>query len=132
MLSGQLDCPLEDRKSYCTIWEVDGEPVGHCNVNKIVFGDRAFMHLHLWSSRWRHSGYGVRLVRMSLPFFFGTLELGDLFSEPYANNPAPNRVLEKVGFEFVRAYRTVPGTITFEQDVNLWHLSQAKFSHLMS
>ena len=43
---------------------------------------------------------------------------------------APNRVLEKAGFEFVKTDRTVPGPINFEQDVNCWHMSRAKHDTL--
>jgi RimJ/RimL family protein N-acetyltransferase len=53
-----------------------------------------------------------------------------LYCEPYANNVAPNRVLEKAGFEFVKTDRTVPGPINFEQDVNCWHMSRAKHDTL--
>jgi RimJ/RimL family protein N-acetyltransferase len=132
MLSGQLDCVPEDRQSYCTIWEMDSQPVGHCNVNNLEFGDKALMHLHLWKSDSRYRGSGASLVRLSLPFFFERLQLRDLYCEPYSENRAPNRVLEKVGFDFVRTYKTVPGAINFEQDVNRWHLSRAKYVALMA
>jgi ribosomal-protein-alanine N-acetyltransferase len=127
LLTSQLDLALQDRQSYCTIWELDEKPIGHCNVNRISFGDQAYMHLHLWEPRIRHQGLGVSLVRSSLALFFGELNLRNLFCEPYAKNPAPNRVLEKVGFEFVATYRTVPGPINFEQDVNRWHMSRARY-----
>lgn len=127
MLSRQLACSPDNVQSYCTIWEVDNQPVGHCNVNSIEFAKKANMHLHLWRRDLRFRGIGVGLVRMSLPFFFEQLQLKDLYCEPYSRNRAPNRVLEKVGFDFVRTYRTVPGAINFEQDVNRWHLSKAKY-----
>jgi RimJ/RimL family protein N-acetyltransferase len=131
MLSSQLACSPDNRQSYCTIWEVDNQPVGHCNVNSIEFGNKANMHLHLWQADLRFQGIGASLVRMSLPFFFEQLQLKDLYCEPYSRNRAPNRVLEKVGFDFVRAYKTVPGPINFEQDVNRWHLSRTNYLALM-
>jgi hypothetical protein len=42
--------------------------------------------------------------------------------EPSAGNSAPNRVLEKLGFAFIRRYRTTPGVIAYEQDVNRYEL----------
>jgi RimJ/RimL family protein N-acetyltransferase len=45
-----------------------------------------------------------------------------LFCEPFADNPAPNKVLPKLGFKFVKRYWTVPGQICPEQEVNLYVL----------
>jgi hypothetical protein len=33
-------------------------------------------------------------------------------------------VLEKLGFRFVRRYRTIPGVIAYEQDVNRYELKR--------
>ena len=132
MLSSQIACSPDKRQSYCTIWEIDDEPVGHCNVNGIRFGQNAKMHLHLWRPDLRFRGIAVNLVRLSLPFFFDQLQLNDLYCEPYSKNRPPNRVLEKVGFELVRTYRTVPGPINFEQDVNRWHLSRIEYQALIT
>jgi RimJ/RimL family protein N-acetyltransferase len=130
MLSSQLILPLKKRQSYCTIWEIDCKPIGHCNVNKIQFGCDAYLHLHIWRSDQRYHGLGAALVRQSLGYFFGHLQLQDLYCEPYALNPAPNAVLAKSGFEFIKEYTTVPGAINFEQQVNRWHMSRSKFEML--
>ena len=45
--------------------------------------------------------------------------------EPYAQNPAPNRILSKVGFELIKTYDTTPGWISLHQTVNLWELSRS-------
>ncbi len=47
MLQQQLSQDYQEKKSYCIIWLVDGSPVGHSNVNKIIFGEEASMHLHI-------------------------------------------------------------------------------------
>lgn len=47
MLSEQLSQPYQEKKSYCIIWQVDNRAVGHSNINKILFGEEAYMHLHL-------------------------------------------------------------------------------------
>jgi hypothetical protein len=62
MLSEQLDQPYQEKKSYCIIWQVDGRAVGHSNINKILFGEEAYMHLHLWNSGVRKKGFGTALV----------------------------------------------------------------------
>ncbi|RYY96295.1 MAG: N-acetyltransferase [Chitinophagaceae bacterium] len=129
-LAGQLALPLEQRRAYALIWELDGVPVGHCNTNPTVFGEEAYMHLHLWAGTHRRGGLGHGLVSLSLPYFFNTLRLKRLYCEPYALNPAPNRTLEKAGFRLEREYVTVPGSINFEQPVKRWVLTREDFDAL--
>ena len=124
MLTEQLNTPLREKKSYCMIWEVDGKAVGHSNINKIDYGEEAYMHLHIWEAEVRKKGYGTRLIRLTVPHFFKQYALKKLYCEPYALNQAPNKTLEKAGFRFVREYRTVPGWINFEQPVCLWEMSK--------
>lgn len=132
MLNKAATLKYEEKQSYCIIWEIDKIPVGHSNVNRIVFGEHASMHLHLWNEHNRKSGNGLALVAMSLPFFFKNLKLKMLYCEPYALNPAPNRTLEKLGFIFQRKYLTVPGFINFEQEVNRWEMSVERFRELFN
>lgn len=111
----------EDRELFYLVWEIDGVAVGHGNLNDIVFGEEARMHLHLWEDGTRRRGAGTRLVRRSVAVFCETLRLRELFSEPSADNPAPNRTLARAGFELVRTYETTPGWINTHQLVNRWH-----------
>jgi RimJ/RimL family protein N-acetyltransferase len=130
MLSQQLRRSYKEKKSYCIIWQVNGKAVGHSNVNKIIFGQEAFMHLHLWEKDLRKSGLGTSLVKMTLPYFFNHLNLKILYCEPHALNAAPNNTLKKVGFEFVKEHINIPGFLNFEQKTNLWKLSYEKFKKL--
>jgi RimJ/RimL family protein N-acetyltransferase len=130
MLEEQLQQSYIEKKSYCIIWLINNEAVGHSNINKIKFGEEAYMHLHLWKKDTRMKGCGTAFVRMTIPYYFENFELNTLYCEPYALNPAPNKTLEKVGFEFVKQYRTIPGWLNFEQDVNLWRLSKERYEHL--
>ena len=129
MLLEQLSQPPEEKKSYCIIWLVDNKAVGHSNVNKILFGEEAYMHLHIWNAEDRKKGYGATFIKMTLPWFFENLKLKKIYCEPYALNPAPNKTLEKAGFEFVREYITIPGWLNFEQPVNLWEISYDQFKN---
>lgn len=130
MLSDQLDQPYEEKKSYCIIWQVDDKPIGHSNVNKIIFGVEAYMHLHIWTVDVRKKGMGTGLVKKTLPYYFENLKLKKLYCEPNAFNAAPNKTLEKAGFQFVKKHITTPGWLNFEQPVNLWELSNGKFNEL--
>jgi RimJ/RimL family protein N-acetyltransferase len=132
MLSRQIELPYEEKQSYCIIWEVDGKPSGHSNINKIIFGEEAYMHLHIWNTGTRQKGTGSEFVKMTLPYFFSNYDLKNLYCEPYALNPAPNKTLEALGFEFIKKYTTIPGSINFEQEVNRWKLSSDRFRELYS
>lgn len=130
MLNEQLRQPYEEKKSYCIIWLLDDEPIGHSNVNRIIFGEEAYMHLHIWEPGNRTKGMGLQFVKMTLPFFFQNMKLKKICCEPYALNPAPNKTMEKLGFEFIKEYITVPGFINFEQPVKHWELTIEKFRQL--
>jgi RimJ/RimL family protein N-acetyltransferase len=114
--------PDGERDRFYLIWMFQGTRVGHSSINNIVSGDEAFIHLHLWNLQLRRAGLGTEFVRRSASFYFERFNLQKLVCEPWAENPAPNRVLEKLGFAFVRRYRTIPGVIAFEQDVNRYEL----------
>ncbi len=114
--------PDGERDRFYLLWIFRGTRVGHSSINKIVLGDEAFIHLHLWNSQLRRGGLGTEFVRRSAAFYFERFTLEKLVCEPWAENPAPNRVLEKLGFAFVRRYRTIPGVIAFEQEVNRYEL----------
>ncbi len=127
MLLQQLSHPHEEKKSYAIIWLVDGYPAGHSNINKIIFGEEAYLHLHIWKSMNRKRGLGLQFLGMTFPYFFQNFKIKRLISEPYALNPAPNNTLSKAGFEFIKRYRTIPGSLNFEQEVNQWELTFEKF-----
>src|SRR5438874_13322454 len=114
--------PDGERDRFYLLWIFRGTRVGHSSINKIVPGDEAFIHLHLWNSQLRRAGLGTEFVRRSASFYFERFNLQKLVCEPRAENPAPNRVLEKLGFAFVRRHRTTPGVIAYEQDVNRYEL----------
>jgi RimJ/RimL family protein N-acetyltransferase len=130
MLSRQISAPIRDKQSYCLIWLAEGRPSGHSNIRPIVFGQEAYMHLHVWNGALREKGWGTEWVRMTLPWYFKNFELKKIVCEPYALNPAPNRTLEKLGFELVKEYITTPGFLNFEQPVKRWEMSYERFKGL--
>lgn len=130
MLQKQLNSNDNEKDSLALIAVFEGVPIGHCNVNKIIFGEEAYLHLHLWNAQSRKQGLGTGMVLMSVPLFFSRLKLKTLWCEPYALNPAPNKTLEKIGFKWIKRHLTVPGSLNFEQEVNLWKLSYNRFTTL--
>lgn len=130
MLLTQLQLPYAQKNAYCIIWEMDGKAIGHCNTNPSQFGKEANMHLHLWEADNRKKGLGLPLLQLTIPYFFKNLQLKQLICEPYALNPAPHKVLEKLGFEFEKEYVTIPGFINFEQPVKRWVLSYDRYKKI--
>ncbi len=131
-LLGQLNMPLRHKQSYCIIWLLNNQPIGHSNTNPISYGKEAFMHLHIWDKTIRKKGLGAEFVKMTLPYFFENLKLQKIYCQPYALNPPPNKTLKKIGFNFVKEYITIPGSLNFEQSVLLWELTLEKFKTLPS
>ncbi len=124
MLGEQVEQPYIKKQSYCLVWLLNDTPVGHSNINKIIFGDLAYMHLHLWNSINRRRSYGTEFVKLCLPVFFKNMQLNTIYSEPAAFNEGPNKTLEKAGFQFIKKYSCIPGWLNFEQEVNLWKISK--------
>ncbi|NHZ85971.1 MAG: GNAT family N-acetyltransferase [Planctomycetia bacterium] len=131
-LTEQITMPIHKKMSYTLIWEQDGKQVGHSNINKIEFGKEAFIHFHLWQSAIRQKGIGTEFIIKSLPYFFDNFNLRQLFCEPYALNPAPNKTLDKIGFKFEKQYTKVPGAQNFKQEVKLWKLTKNHYKKLNS
>ncbi|MBT8221295.1 MAG: GNAT family N-acetyltransferase [Bacteroidia bacterium] len=126
-IAADLDLPYNQKKIYYIIWEVNGEAIGHSNINNIEFGKTANMHLHIWQPDVRQSGFGSRFLKKTIPYYFKNFDLEYLICEPYAHNPAPNRILKKIGFRFIKKYETIPGSINFYQEVNRYEIDKVNF-----
>jgi RimJ/RimL family protein N-acetyltransferase len=122
--------PLRERESYALLWELNTHPVGFSSLDHIVFGDHAFMHLHLLESRNRRRGLGTEFAKRSAQIYFQVFELQRLFCEPNALNAAPNRTLRRAGFEYLFGHETVPGPINFRQVTTRWVLKRAQLQEL--
>ena len=94
---------IKNNHSYCIIWELNTVVIGHTNANNFK-EQQANIHLHLWSPKNRQSGLGQELLKKSLPLYFKNLNIETLICEPYAHNPASNKLLNKVGFKFLKTY----------------------------
>ena len=115
---------------FYLIWEYEGKAIGHSNINLIQFGDHAFLHLHLWEKPRRERGLGTAFVKLCLPIYFSRFQLKRLYCEPYALNPSPNKTLPKLGFTLEKSYETIPGTLSFKQEVNRWVIHRDGLSKL--
>jgi RimJ/RimL family protein N-acetyltransferase len=102
------------------IWRLDDRAIGFSSCDKIVFGSRANMHLHVVVPELRQQGVGVACFRRSVEIYFRIFALRQLFCEPNAYNAAPNRTLQKAGFKYLKTYKTVPRPLNYHQAVTRW------------
>ena len=121
----EFDLPIERRSTFIVIWLDEGRPFGFSTTDKIVFGERANMHLHVVAPERRNRGAGAECVRQSVEIYFETLRLKRLFCEPNAFNVAPNRTLQKAGFKYLKTHMTVPGPLNYHQAVTRWVIERA-------
>lgn len=108
----------QDKQAFYVSWRCDDVVIGHSNINRIRYAQDAYAHLHIWHPKWRKASLGTELFRRSVNLFLERFRLARLYCEPFAHNPAPNRVLTRLGFRLLETYRTVPGAIAFEQEVS--------------
>lgn len=116
--------PIEKRKAFLVVWESDQGPIGFSTADKIIYGQQAYMHLHIVNPEQRMLGNGATCVRETVKIYFEALKLERLFCEPNAFNVAPNRTLQKAGFNYVKTHETVPGPLNFYQAVTRWVLER--------
>lgn len=126
-LSRGFQKPFKEKEFYFVIWLLNGEPIGHSNLNEINFGFEARMHLHIWVEKARKKGFGFSFLKQTIPLYFSHFNLQKIICEPYALNPAPIKTLEKVGFQFIKEYQTMPGWINFNQKVKRFELKTDDF-----
>ena len=128
MLRHQFKLPITEKNAFCLIWEIDSKACGHSNTNPTEFGNEAFFHTHIWHPQYRKGGHGAVFLQATIPVYFQRLHLKKLIGEPYSRNPAPNRLLQRLGFQKTRTYTTVPGSLNFEQEVNRYEMTKQIFN----
>ncbi len=128
-LNLEFDKSNEEQEFYYIIWFLNKKPIGHSNINNIDFGKSATMHLHMWYGQNRNKGLGLTFIKQTIPYYFKNFDLETLICEPYAKNIAPNNVINKSGFEFIKEYKTTPGWINFRQTVTRYEMTRNQFEY---
>jgi len=119
-LESEFALPVEQKQYYAVVWLQDDRAIGYSSCDKILFGERANMHLHVIPPEHRNLGIGRECVRKSVAIYFRQFRLKELFCQPHALNVPPHRTLQAAGFKYVKTYMTVPGPINFHQPVTQW------------
>ncbi|MGZ5025183.1 MAG: GNAT family N-acetyltransferase [Chthoniobacterales bacterium] len=95
-----LDRILRDEKALIACIEVDGKAGGAIGIHPKEDVHRRTAELGYWIAEpYWNRGIATAAVRAMVDFGFETLPLDRIFAEPYANNLASARVLEKAGFQ---------------------------------
>lgn len=115
--------PSEETSSCCMIWLVNNEPVGHNALKDIVKNEIANIHLHMWNSENRKKGYGAKLFCMATLEFFKKFNLKTILCEPSFLNPAPNQMLNKIGFKKWKTYSGATSDLSLIGKLNSYIIS---------
>lgn len=120
IIAEDLNKSLHEKQFCYLLWKIDGRPIGHSNINKISYGNHAYIHMHIWHEEHRSGGNGSYFLGKCIPEYFEKFRLKKLYCEPNAHNQASNNTLARAGFIFLKEYETEPGLINFRQKVNRW------------
>ena len=100
-LKQMFSSPSSTARSSVLAWCLDGEAIGHSSLKDIVPGESGNIHLHLWRADLRGKGHSPRLFCLAAIDFYDRFQLKRILCEPKADNPAPNRLLQRVGFPLI-------------------------------
>jgi len=100
-LEAMLAAPNDGVRSFVLAWCIDGEAIGHSSLKDIVPGDFGSIHLHMWRADLRGKGYSPYLFCLAAVDFYERFKLKRVICEPKADNPPPNRLLQRIGFPLI-------------------------------
>jgi RimJ/RimL family protein N-acetyltransferase len=100
-LEAMLAAPDEAVGNFVLAWCIDGEAIGHSSLKDIVRGEFGSIHLHMWRADLRGKGHGAHLFCLAAVDFYKRFNLKRIVCEPKADNPSPNRLLQRIGFPLV-------------------------------
>ena len=120
----QIELAKDDKEKsfFSYIWLVDSKAVGYSTLKDIEFAGSGSLHLHMWSAEHRGKGYGPILFCKTVAALYEQFSLQSIICEPKADNPMPNRLLEKVGFKLVGTRLGASSALSKECELNTYRL----------
>jgi RimJ/RimL family protein N-acetyltransferase len=88
-------------RSLVLAWCINGEAIGHSSLKDIVPSESGSIHLHMWRADLRGKGHGRYLFCLAAVDFYERFKLKRIVCEPKADNPSPNRLLQRIGFPLI-------------------------------
>jgi RimJ/RimL family protein N-acetyltransferase len=93
--------PADGVRSFVLAWCINGQAIGHSSLKDIVPADFGSIHLHMWRADLRGQGHGRYLFCLAAVDFYERFKLKRIICEPKADNPSPNRLLQRIGFPLI-------------------------------
>jgi RimJ/RimL family protein N-acetyltransferase len=116
--------PIEQRQFYYLGFFLDNTAIGHAGINKINFGNEAYIHFHIWKPQLHRQGLGRFYLKEAVQYYFNHFKLKKIICEPNVENIAPNKTLLKSGFTLCDTYRIKPSILSFEHAVNRYEIEK--------
>jgi len=123
-LTELYNTPRTQRLTDYLIWLVDEVPIGFSSLKKIIPAQSGEMHLHMWNTDSRGKGYGAILFCQSALEFYQCFDLQKIKCEPSASNPAPNKMLQKIGFPLVKTHTAASSELSLVCKLNEYDVSE--------
>ncbi len=114
-----------EAKHAYSIWEVDGRAIGYACLKDIEPGHTGSIHLHIWDAGQRKHGLGARLFCLSVVDLYAQFDLKSMICEPAAANPAPNRMLSRIGFRLVESRYGRSSDLSAQTQLNRYDIQLA-------
>jgi RimJ/RimL family protein N-acetyltransferase len=95
---------LNKLAAYFLVWELDEVMVGFTFVDRIVYGEDAYLYMYLIKPQLRKSGYGQKLLQQSIKTLFDQFKFDQLYCESSAINTQAQRALQACGFKYVKTH----------------------------
>jgi RimJ/RimL family protein N-acetyltransferase len=118
----ELEAAIAKGACPILVWCANGMAIGHSSLKDVRPGEFGSIHLHMWRSDFRGKGYGPRLFCLAAIEFYDRFSLKEIISEPKADNPMPNRMLQKIGFPLVLTRVGRSSELSTICDLNRYHI----------
>src|SRR4029453_13459967 len=103
-LEAMVAAPDDSVRTFVLTWCINGEVIGHSSLKEIVPGNSGSIHLHMWRADLRGKGHGPYFFCLAPVDFYKRFKLKRIICEPKADNPAPNRLLQRIGFPLISTH----------------------------
>lgn len=129
----KLQIPVAERTAHSYAIVINQRTVGLAIVKKIKFGEEADLHAHIFQAENRRQGLGSQVFFEVVRRAFTTFHLKKINCDPTASNPAPNKLLQKMGLQPLRTIETPAEGILRQRIANHYEITKdlvEKWCHL--
>jgi hypothetical protein len=96
--------------------------IGFSTADKIVFGQEAFMHLHIVNPDLRQIGYGTKCVEETVKSILRPSSCNGFSASRMRSISGRTELFSARVSKYVKTHQTVPGSLNYHQAVIRWGL----------